>query len=153
MSNKFIKNKSQLIFQAIGLVVILSILSFGYSPTCNSMLNSNLKSNISNVSAVDFDKMLPDHSCCATSQLTQANSNKNQLQPSQSFCNCSPEFLTQISQNESISQSIENVIWNRNLASSSQNFTLQKEVFKSVLFSTEPPSSVSLYQSLQKILI
>lgn len=153
MMNNLIKNKDRLIFQAISLVLIFSMLSFGYSPTCKSMLNSNLKSNISNVSAVDFDKMLPDHSCCATSQLAQANFNKNQIQPSQSFCNCSPEFLTQIFQNESISQSIENVIWNRNLVSSSQKFTLQKEVFKSVLFSIELPSSISLYQTLQKILI
>ena len=143
--------------QAISLLLIFSVLSFGYQPSCKSMdrFKFTLQSESTEVLQTT-NEMLADHSCCVKPSVSKINSGQNpqtKLEVSKFSCSCKSQVLNQFSQNENLKSVVGNITWNLPELKKMKSSLFRKEIFISVQLSTGPPSVGSLYNTLQQILI
>ncbi|MDB9744026.1 hypothetical protein OAA91_00705 [Fibrobacterales bacterium] len=144
--------KTQSLFaRAISLLLVFSVLSFGYQPTCLSMQTASQNTEKSQ------KPMLNDHSCCigtTQDQYSQVNSDTTQIEISKFTCQCKSQILTQTQPNSEI-KLISSLKLNYELSELNlrANTIVISSSHKAIPLRTGPPISDPIYNKLKKILI
>ena len=135
--------------KTICLLLVFSVLSFGYQPTCSSM-QKNMETQNTPLA------MLDDHSCCVQGPAKQ-NSQLNvltKIEISKFACQCKSQVLGQLQPNSEV-QTISHLkaSFSPLFFSLKNNAVIISSIYKAIPQRTAPPKPRALLNSLEKLLI
>lgn len=148
--NKTKFEKSQVLFvKAISLLLVFSVLSFGYQPTCSTMQKSVESQNTPLA-------MLEDHSCCVQGEDKQNVRLKTQSKTeiSKFACQCKSQVLGQFQTSSELQPvSLTKLSFSPESISPKNNSIILSSIYKAIPKRTAPPQARPVLNTLEKLLI